>query len=82
MTEFPTLQSKDGTMIVSFYPVKVPTVTSVKPGHLRFLSGKVLIQSPRNVSTKQIESVRLLNVLLLVMLSFKTTQIFPNFTIL
>jgi hypothetical protein len=24
MTEFPTLQSKDGTMIVSFYPVKVP----------------------------------------------------------
>jgi hypothetical protein len=24
MTEFPTLQSKDGTMIVSFYPIKVP----------------------------------------------------------
>jgi len=24
MTDFPTLQSKDGTMIVSFYPVKVP----------------------------------------------------------
>jgi hypothetical protein len=23
-TEFPTLQSKDGTMIVSFYPVKTP----------------------------------------------------------
>ena len=23
-TEFPTLQSKDGTMIVSFYPVKLP----------------------------------------------------------
>ena len=24
MTTFPTLQSKDGTMIVSFYPVKTP----------------------------------------------------------
>ena len=23
-TEFPTLQSKDGTMVVSFYPVKTP----------------------------------------------------------
>ena len=23
-TEFPTLQSKDGTMVVSFYPVKLP----------------------------------------------------------
>jgi hypothetical protein len=24
MTDFPTIQSKDGTMIVSFYPVKTP----------------------------------------------------------
>jgi hypothetical protein len=24
MTDFPTLQSKDGTMVVSFYPIKVP----------------------------------------------------------
>ena len=24
MTEFPTLQSKDGTMVVSIYPIKVP----------------------------------------------------------
>jgi hypothetical protein len=24
MTDFPTLQSKDGTMVVSFYPVKLP----------------------------------------------------------
>ena len=23
-TDFPTLQSKDGTMVVSFYPVKLP----------------------------------------------------------
>lgn len=24
MTDFPTLQSKDGTMVVKFYPVKTP----------------------------------------------------------
>ena len=24
MTDFPTLKSKDGTMVVSFYPVKIP----------------------------------------------------------
>ena len=24
MSDFPTLQSKDGTMVVNFYPVKTP----------------------------------------------------------
>ena len=24
MTDFPTIQSKDGTMVVSFYPIKTP----------------------------------------------------------
>ena len=40
MTEFPTLQSKDGTMIVSFYPVKVPYVNISETWTLKVLEWK------------------------------------------
>ena len=38
MTEFPTLHSKDGTMVVSFYPVKTPYGDISKEWCLQVLS--------------------------------------------
>jgi len=57
MTDFPTLQSKDGTMTVTFYPVKTPFGDISKEWCLQVLSWKGVDQISKKFLNRVEKSV-------------------------